>query len=73
MGKTLKLLGKNKLALCLDDSTIRIWDLKNDYNRVKVIKGQTDNNTCLLLVDGKLISGSDDILIRIWDCNDNYK
>jgi WD40 repeat protein len=78
--KNLKYLtGHTKTVICLlkledgkfasgsVDSSIRIWDSKDEFKCIRTLTGHTYRIWCLLnLDDGKFASGSSDSSIRIW-------
>jgi WD40 repeat protein len=64
----IKLNEDNLLASTSEDSSIKIWDVENNFNCVNILKGHGGAVNCLIqLKDGRLASASSDNTIKIWD------
>jgi WD40 repeat protein len=51
------------------DTTIKLWDIGNDYVCLKTLTGHTDGVLSLTSAGDNLISGSSDKSIKVWDLN----
>ncbi|KAM0675640.1 U3 small nucleolar RNA-associated protein 13 [Gurleya vavrai] len=60
--------GKNIMASCSSDETIRIWNIY-DFSCIKVLEGQNCSvlNCKIFNNDKQIISSGNDGIIRIWD------
>jgi WD40 repeat protein len=60
-------LKDNNIASGSLDTTIRIWDYKNNYKCLKVLQGHKSKIICMVqLLNGDIASGSADQTIKIW-------
>jgi WD40 repeat protein len=48
------------------DRTIKIWDIKYDYQCINTLKGHKDHVKSLMVSDNRLISVANDRTIRLW-------
>jgi WD40 repeat protein len=55
------------------DTTIKIWDIKNNFKYIKTLTGHAGALRSLCGTSKYLVSGSDDGSIRIWDIKSNFE